>query len=106
MRIVVRFTVSSRVEIVGLLTHRLADEGDAVRFAALYLEDIEQQLRRHEGPPPEAEERVQEDGSTWWWKYADGIWTAFRISDSARRFLGVTVRRIEVFSFRSRPTRP
>ena len=102
MRIVVEFTVASRVEIVNLLTRRLADEGDAVRFATLYLEDIEQQLRRHEGPPPDAEQRVREDGSIWWWRYAEGIWTAFQISDTTRRFMGITVRRIQVFSFRSR----
>ena len=106
MRILVEFTVDSRIELVHLLKARMADEGDAVRFASLYLDDIEQEFLKCEGTHPRAEQIIREDKVFWSWHYADGIWAAFTITDVKRRFLGGTVRTIRVFSFRSRPIRP
>ena len=81
MKVVVECTTEARAELVALLAARMPTEGDAVRFAAEYVEDIEQQFREHEGPPPGSRRLRRTGTEEWWWRYANGIWTVFRIAD-------------------------
>ena len=80
MQIVVELTTEARQDLLRLIAARTPDEGDAVRFAALYADDIEAQFRKYEAPPPGARRLVGADGEEWWWRYADGIWTVFTVA--------------------------
>jgi hypothetical protein len=102
MTVVVEFTTEARADLVALLTARMPTEGDAVRFATLYTEDIEQRLREHEGPPPGSRRLRRTDSEEWWWLYADGIWTVFRIVDRSG-WLFSAIRTMTVFAFEPRP---
>ena len=106
MQIVVELTTEARQDLLRLIAARTPDEGDAVRFAALYADDIEAQFRKHEGPPPDAEARPGADGTVWWWRYANGIWTRFTLSDQPGWFFRPAVRTITVSAFRVRPPAP
>lgn len=75
---------------------------DAVRFAVLYAEDIEQQFREHEGPPPGSRRLLRTETEEWWWNYADGIWTVFRIADRSG-WLFTATRTMTVFAFEPHP---
>jgi hypothetical protein len=52
MRVVVEFTMGAREDLFTLLAARMPTEGDAARFGAEFLADIEQQLREHEDCRP------------------------------------------------------
>jgi hypothetical protein len=98
MRVVVGVTIAAREDLLALITTRTPTEGDAVEFAALYVADIVQQLREHEGPPPGSRRLRRHGMEEWWWRYADGIWTLFRIADEPG-WLFSTTRTITVFAF-------
>ncbi len=106
MRIVVEFDAPARADLLRLLRARTTGEGDALRFAQLYVDDMEAEFRSHAGPPPAAERHEIDGEGVWWWRYADGIWTLFRVTDRKSRFFGGAVRTIKVFAFRARPPAP
>lgn len=98
MKVVVEVTVAAREDLLALIAARTPTVGDATNFAAVYLGDIAQQLQEHEGPPP-GSRRVRRHGAEeWWWRYADGVWTLFRIVDRPGWLFSAT-RTITVFAF-------
>jgi hypothetical protein len=103
MRVVVEVTTEAQAELVALLTTRMPTEGDAVRFAAEFLEDIQQQFQEHEGPPPTAEVWVAPDGRMWWWRYTEGVWTGYTSVAQPRRLFRPLIRTFTVVAFRVRP---
>lgn len=102
MKVVVKFTTRARQDLFALLVARTPTAGDAARFGAEFLEDVEQQLRDHDGIPPDAEQYVDSRGTTWWWRYVNGIWLAYRIDDQTS-WLFRTVRQVTVFAFEPLP---
>jgi hypothetical protein len=103
MRVVVEITTEARAELVELLAARMPTEGDAVRFAAEFLEDIRQQFQEHEGPPPTAEVWVAPDGRFWWWRYTEGVWTGYTSVTQPGRLFRPPIRTLTVVAFRVRP---
>ena len=73
MKVVVEFTTEARADLVALLEARVSAEADALQFAAFYLDDIEQQFQKCEGPPPGSRRLARNGVEEWWWRYADGI---------------------------------
>jgi len=71
MKVVVEFTTGSRHDLLQLLATLTPNEGDAVSFGEVYLDEMEQQFRQHEGPPPGATIRTDGDGTVWWWRYVE-----------------------------------
>jgi hypothetical protein len=106
MTVVVEIANNAREDLFALLAVRTPTEGDAARFAAEYLEDIERQFREYQGPPPMAEVRVDSWGDVWWWHYANGIWTGYTVATQARRLFRPPVRTFRVVAFRARPPLP
>jgi hypothetical protein len=105
MKVVVEFTTESRADLVALLSARMPTPGDAVRFAAEFLVDMEEQLRDYEGVPPGAEEYTDNNGVTWWWRYVNGIWLGYGFEDRTS-WMFKTVRQVTVFAFRPLPPKP
>ena len=103
MRVEVEITTDARLELLALVSTRSPNAGDAVRFAALYSEDMRLQLQMHEGMPPGAEAKRGTDGNVWWWHYADGIWTAYTRAIKARRLFRPASLFIQIISFRALP---
>ena len=106
MRVEVELTTDARLELLALVSTRSLNEGDAIRFAALYSEDIQLQLQQHEGLPPGTEAKQRSDGTVWWWHYADGIWTGYTRSLRPRRLFRPASLFIQVISFRVLPPAP
>jgi len=102
MRVAVQVTADARHELLKLLARRFPDEGDALRFAALFVEDLEQQFLRHAGPPPDSYSRRVGNGTVWW-RYTDGIWANFTTATRGSRLLGGVRRIITVIGFEANP---
>ena len=102
MRIDVEVTTDARLELLAIVSSKLPDEGDAVRFAALYVEDMVKQFQAAEGPPPASDARRGSHG-TIWWKFADGIWANYSVATRGSRLLGGVRRTITVFGFEENP---
>ena len=98
MRVVVEFTTDARADLVALLSARMPTAGDAVRFAAEFLVDME-------GQPPDAEKYIDDDGVTWWWRYVNGIWLGYGFEDRTAWMFRM-VRQVTVFAFRPLPPKP
>jgi hypothetical protein len=103
MRIVVEIRTEARAELVALLAPRMSTEGDAVRFAAEFLEDIQQQFHEYGGPPPAAEVWVDPAGRVWWWRYTEALWTCYTSVTRAGRLFRPPTRTLTVVAFRVRP---
>lgn len=102
MKVVVEFTTEARIDLFAVLAARMPTAGGAARFSAEFLEEMEQQLRAHDGLPPGAEQHADADGVSWWWRYVNGIWMGYRLEDRTT-WLFKTVRRVTVFAFEPRP---
>lgn len=105
MKVVVAFTTESRADLVALLSARTKAPGDAVRFAAEFLVDMEEQLRENDGVPPGAKRYVDDNGAEWWWKYTNGVWLVYSLEDRTS-WMFKTVRQVTVVAFESQPPTP
>lgn len=106
MKIVVQVSTAARAELVRLLSGRVPDPADAVRFATLYVEDLVQQFRLHRGAPPEAERWDDGPRGFYWWRYVEGVWVLFRVTERPAGLLGQAIRTVTVLAFRERPPEP
>ncbi len=104
MNVIVEFTTGAREDLFALLEARMPTAGDAARFGAEFVADIEQQLRDYEGQPPGAEKHIDAAGVSWWWRYINGVWVGYGIEDRPA-WMFRTVREVTVFAFRPRPPR-
>ena len=79
MNVEVEVTPTARAELLQLLETYTSRADDALRTAGVYLDDIEQQFRRHGGAPPDAHV-VQRRGESWW-LYLNGVWLGYLVRD-------------------------
>lgn len=106
MKVAVEFTAGSRENLLQLLAGRAPTEGDAVEFAALFVEDIESQFQGHDGIPPEARRLPEPRGDEWWWHYAADVWAGFTVTDQPGGWFRPATRTVRVFAFRVRLPAP
>ncbi|MCI0705010.1 MAG: hypothetical protein L0241_28455 [Planctomycetia bacterium] len=105
MKIVVEFTTAARIDLFALLAARMPTEGDAARFGAEFLTDMEGQFRDYDGLPPGAEKYSNANGTVWWWRYMNGIWAVYTLEDRTS-WLFRAVRAVTVFAFEPLPPAP
>jgi hypothetical protein len=92
----------ARQELLDLLTPRVPEPGGVARFGGVFIDDMEDTFRRHDGRPPGTERRDGPQGSRYWWLYVEGVWVGFRIG---RRRVSMfrTLRVVTVTAVRSAP---
>ena len=96
MTVEVEWTTRARAELVRLLTGMSDSVEDAIRFAGLFLDDIDAEFVARDGEIPDAVHARQPGGPEWWWRYVNGVWVGYTFRDRRAWMFGATTRTVRV----------
>ena len=107
MRVTVQFHEAAEADLTRWIRSLGRTRGERAGFAAVYLEDIETQLRLHRGRPPGAIQLSQWVESAWTWEYQAGrTWLLYQLRPGRSlwdRILGRKSLRVLILRVVSRP---
>lgn len=72
----------------------------ALAAAVVYLEDLNDLFRLHDGPLPGSHQENHPERGRMWWRYTSGVWVLYHVAD-ARRWHGRPVRTVTIVGFRA-----